>query len=106
MNGERMMSTADKAHRKRMFREGMEEQYRVCTSWTRLTLGQPLRERHRPVCTRLTARRIRGWLHIARRTICTGAFDRIPVSSPNSDWPNTTPSRFITRPGNLVVLFE
>lgn len=29
MNGERMMSTADKAHRKRMFREGMEEQYRV-----------------------------------------------------------------------------
>ena len=29
MNGERMMSTEDKAHRKRLFKEGKEEQFRV-----------------------------------------------------------------------------
>lgn len=29
MNGERMMSSADKAHRKRLFRESQEEQFRV-----------------------------------------------------------------------------
>lgn len=40
MNGERMMSSADKAHRKRLFEEAREEQYRVMlvekAIWTRV----------------------------------------------------------------------